>query len=198
MKSEFDWAKDPLKHFEDFYQEAVHRGLPDPNAMSLATVNSQGQPAVRVVLFKAIQHQGITFYTNYDGHKAQDLATNPKVAANFFWPQMEKQVRVQGQVQKLSRAENEAYFKTRIRNSQIGAWASNQSQEIPNVNYLNLKFQELEKKFLNQEVPCPPHWGGYVIVPSEIEFWFGRQGRMHERYVYQKTNSGWRKFMRAP
>lgn len=170
----------------------------EPTAMSLATVGKDYQPSVRVVLFKGILHGGFSFFTNYEGRKGQELITHQQASLNFFWPTLEQQIRIEGHVIQLSRTENEAYFKTRPRISQIGAWASRQSQEIPNIEHLQARFAEFEKSFDGQEVPCPANWGGYVVRPQNFEFWFGRQGRLHERYCYEKQDRGWRTFMRSP
>lgn len=195
----FDFlAHDPFKNFDILFVEAQAKGIPDPNAMSLATVDEKGVPTVRVVLFKGIINSGFSFFTNYRGKKSRDLDLNPNVCVNFFWPQLEKQVRISGKVEKLSRQENEMYFKTRPRASQIGAWTSDQSEVIPNFDFLQEKFLRFEKQFENQEVPCPPHWGGYSIQPKEIEFWFGRVGRMHERYVYTLENHQWIRSLKSP
>ena len=194
----FDFGRDPLAHFQEFLREAESKGLPEPTGMSLATATPEGQPSVRTVLFKGFYQNGITFYTNFDGRKGKELAANPKVAANFWWPVLEKQVRFEGVVEKLPRDVSEAYFATRPRLSQLGAWTSHQSSEIPDMDFLQSKLKETEKKFEGKTIPCPPHWGGFVIIPQEIEFWIGRSGRLHERYVYQKQGEGWRTFLRSP
>lgn len=194
----FDFGREPLAHFQDFLKKAQEMGLPEPTGMTLATVGSNGQPSCRTVLFKGLYQSGITFYTNYEGRKGRELLANPKACVNFWWPQLEKQVRMEGTVEKLPRDVSEAYFATRPRLSQIGAWASHQSEEIPNFEYFQKKTQEIEKKFEGKTIPCPPHWGGFVLFPQEIEFWIGHAGRLHERYVYQKQGEGWRTFMRSP
>lgn len=194
----FDFGRDPLVHFQEFLREAESKGLPEPTGMSLATATPEGTPSVRTVLFKGFYQNGITFYTNFDGRKGKELAANPKVAASFWWPVLEKQVRFEGIVEKLPRDVSEAYFATRPRLSQLGAWTSNQSSEIPDMDFLQNKLKETEKKFEGKTIPCPPHWGGFVIIPHEIEFWIGRSGRLHERYVYQKQGEGWRTFQRSP
>ena len=194
----FDFKIDPFDNFLKLYKEAQIRGVPEANAMALATVSKENQPSVRIVLFKGLYNKGFSFFTNYDGRKARDLESNSQVAATFFWPHLDQQIRIEGRTDKLSRSDSEAYFATRSRLSQIGAWASNQSEEIPSFESFQTRLDELELKFKNQLVPCPPHWGGYRIDPSEIEFWFGRPGRLHERYIYQKQNEGWRRFLRSP
>lgn len=194
----FDFGRDPLAHFQEFIREAESKGLPEPTGMSLATVNQEGQPSVRTVLFKGFYQNGITFYTNFEGRKGRELSSNPKACINFWWPILEKQVRFEGVVEKLPRDVSEAYFATRPRLSQLSAWASQQSAEIPDFDFLQSKLKEVEKKFEGKTIPCPTHWGGFVLRPEEIEFWIGRQGRLHERYVYQKQNEGWRTFLRSP
>lgn len=194
----FDFKNDPLDNFLKFYKEAQIKGVPEANAMALATVNSDKQPSVRIVFYKGLIHRGFSFYTNYSGRKGRDLEANANVAANFFWPHLDQQIRVQGIAQKLSREESEAYFATRPRLSQAGAWASQQSEVLNSLTDLQNTISDIEKKYHGQKIPCPPHWGGFVIVPEEIEFWFGKQGRLHERYVYQKEGEGWKRFLRSP
>lgn len=194
----FDFKSDPIENFLKLYKAAQIKGVPDANAMALATVNNENQPSVRIVLFKGISDGGFSFFTNYDGRKAHDIKTNNKVSANFFWPHLDQQIRIEGQVEKLSRVESEKYFSTRPRLSQIGAWASHQSEKIDSFEVLKKKLEQLESDYKGKEIPCPPHWGGYRITPSEIEFWFGKLGRLHERYVYQKNAAGWEKFLRSP
>lgn len=203
----FDFKKDPIDNFLELYKAAQIKGVPEANAMALATVNSENQPSVRIVFFKGIHHKekdkvrGFSFYTNYDGRKARDIENNNKVSANFFWPQLDQQVRIEGLVERLSRQESENYFSTRPRTSQIGAWASQQSEEIESFDTLIKKTEHFENKFRGGSVPCPPQWGGYWINSTEIEFWFGRAGRLHERYVYQKISSSdnvWSRLLRSP
>jgi pyridoxamine 5'-phosphate oxidase len=196
----FDFKIDPLENFLKYYREAQIKGVPEANAMALATVNSENQPSVRIVLYKGLINRGFSFFTNYAGRKGRDLESNPKVAANFFWPHLDQQIRLEGVVEKLPRAESEKYFASRPRLSQIGAWASHQSEALNSLDELKAETARIEKQYAGQAVPCPAHWGGYIIVPSEIEFWFGRQGRLHERYVYQKTAaaSDWKRLIRSP
>lgn len=194
----FDFKNDPIENFLKLFQAAQIRGVPDVNAMALATVNNENQPSVRIVLFKGISDGGFSFFTNYDGRKARDIENNNKVSAVFFWPHLDQQIRIEGLAERLSRSESEVYFSTRPRLSQIGAWASNQSERTESFVILQERLFGLEQKFKGQSIPCPPHWGGYRIIPAEIEFWFGKSGRLHERYVYQKTNNTWQKFLRSP
>lgn len=185
-----DFDRDPLQQFEELLKQAHDLQMPEPHAMALATV-VKDQASVRIVLFKGMIRGGLSFYTNYEGAKAKAIAANPNVAATFFWSKLAMQIRFEGAVDKLTRAESEAYFKTRPRLSQIGAWSSAQSSEIPSAEYLADRVSSFEKKFAGVEVPCPEFWGGYRLVPSKIEFWFGREGRLHDRYVFQRQGSGW-------
>jgi pyridoxamine 5'-phosphate oxidase len=166
--------------------------------MSLATINKENKPSVRIVLFKGIIRGGFSFFTNYDGRKAHDIESHKNVAANFFWSHLDQQVRIEGTVEKVTREESEAYFATRPRLSQLGAWTSNQSQKIESIAAFQKKLSDIEEKFKGQLVPCPPHWGGYRIEAQEIEIWFGKTGRLHERYVYQKSGADWIRFLRSP
>ena len=199
----FEFKKDPFENFLTLFKEAQIKGIPEANAMSLASVDENNQPSVRIVLFKKFfedeqQNRGFCFFTNYNGRKGRELAHNSKVASTFFWPHLDQQIRIEGRVQILPRVESEKYFATRPRASQLGAWASEQSSEISSYEELVGRYNSTAEKFKGQFVPCPPHWGGYVIWPHEIEFWFGKIGRLHERYVYQKLDQGWKKLMRSP
>ena len=194
----FEFKNDPIENFLSLYKEAQVKGVPEANAMALATVNADHKPSVRIVLFKGIINGGFSFYTNYDGRKAREIESNKHVAATFFWPHLDRQVRIEGTVEKISRAESEKYFATRPRLSQLGAWTSNQSEKIESFSVLQQKLDEIAKKFKGQSVTCPPHWGGYRIEASEIEFWFGKSGRLHERYVYERTGTNWNRFLRSP
>lgn len=193
-----DLSKNPFEHFDRLMKEAVKMQVPEANAMSVATVNAEGVPSVRIVYLKDVTSEGFVFYGNYKSHKGQDLDVNPNVCLNFYWPTLWQQIRINGMAVKLTPTESDAYFRTRARLSQIGAWASDQSEEIPSYDYLARRVQEYEKQFAGQEVPRPSHWGGWLVVPTEIEFWFGLQGRLHERYIYQLTENGWKTFMRSP
>jgi pyridoxamine 5'-phosphate oxidase len=195
----FDFSKDPFEHFEFLLAEAKKHVSKDHNAMALATC-VQNTPSVRTVLYKGLVRGGLSFYTNYDSQKAQELEQTKKAAALFFWAPLEEQIRVEGVVEKLTREESEAYFKTRHRLSQIGAWASAQSHRIESFEELQEKVHALEHRFKNQEVPCPPYWGGFHLLPLRFEFWFGRSGRLHERYVYERADlqSSWQTYMKSP
>lgn len=191
---------DPFLWFLDELQKAVAQKIPEPNAMQLATVSPEGFPSVRTVLFKGFVRGGFGFYTNYESPKARDLQATQKAALNFFWPTLETQIRVEGPVDLQTRAESEDYFKTRARLSQLGAWASHQSSEIPNLDWLEKRVAEFEEKFRGQDIPCPPNWGGFRLVPLRFEFWYGRQGRLHERYIFERSQESqpWRTFMKSP
>ena len=197
----FDQSVEPLIHFTRLLDEAKRRGEPEHNAMALATAGADLKPSVRIVYFKGLIRGGLSFYTNYDSEKATNLAQNNWACANFYYPTRWEQIRVTGRAEKLTRAENEDYFKSRARLSQLGAWASQQSSKIPDREYFQLKLEEFEKSFEGQDVPCPNNWGGYRIVPEEFEFWFGKDGRLHERFIYTRdarAEGGWQTSMKSP
>lgn len=194
-----DFNKDPFEQFESLLKGAFSQQIPEANAMSVATVDAKGVPSVRVVYLKEVSQGGFVFYGNYQSHKGQDLESNPNVCLNFHWPAIWQQVRITGKAEKISTAESDAYFATRERLSQIGAWASHQSEIIPDRDWLARRVQEYEKQFEGQTVPRPPHWGGWRVIPTEIEFWIGLTGRLHERYIFQKESSThWKTFLRSP
>ncbi len=196
----FDFSLDPVANFESLFQDAVAMRLPEPNAMALATSSASGEISQRTVLFKGWSEGRLTFYTNYESTKAQQMKENPRAALLFFWPQMQTQVRFSGSIDKLTRAQSEAYFATRPRLSQLGAWASHQSQRISSHQELEKKVQEFEKKFAGTSIPCPENWGGFALSPLMIEFWFGREGRLHERFVYERvsTSQKWNRYLKSP
>jgi pyridoxamine 5'-phosphate oxidase len=194
----FDFKLDPFENFRSSLKAAQLKGIPEHNAMSIATVNSSSQPSVRIVYYKGLIRGGFSFYTNYQGRKSLDLEINPNICANFFWPHLDEQIRISGIVEKLTESESDQYFATRARLSQIGAWASLQSQDLQSFDQFRERLAELEKKYAGVKVPRPPHWGGFRIVPFEIEFWFGRDGRLHERYVYSTSADGWKRSLRFP
>jgi len=172
--------------------------------MALATASSAGQPAVRTVLYKGIVRGGLSFYSNYESPKALQLESNPQAALLFLWTPLNRQMRISGRTDKLTRQESEKYFAGRPRLSQIGAWASDQSQPISAYAELEEKVQALEKKFAGLEIPCPPRWGGFRLLPEYFEFWFGKEGRLHERYVYEKVPGSdaekpkWKTYLLSP
>lgn len=187
----------PLELFQRWHQQAQGAVL-EANAMTVATVDAQGRPSARQVLLKQADEQGYVFYTNYQSAKAMALEVNPRVSLLFWWDKLERQVRIEGPVEKVSAEESDAYFASRPRNSQIGAWASSQSQAIASREELEARYAEYERQFKGQAVPRPPHWGGYRVQPERIEFWQGLPGRLHDRIVYLRTSDGWSKQRLAP
>jgi pyridoxamine 5'-phosphate oxidase len=187
----------PFDQFELWLQQAIESDQLEPTAMILSTVDENLQPHSRVVLLKEFKHDSFVFYTNYEGHKAQQMAQNSRVSLVFFWPSLERQVRVEGKVEKISEVISTSYFKSRPLDSQLGAWASPQSQLIRSSDFLEQQFQYYENKFGN-EVPKPPHWGGYCVRPTSIEFWQGRANRLHDRLLFSKEGAEWKISRLAP
>lgn len=189
---------DPLQHFATLFEEAK-RAIPvDPNAMVVATVGPDGQPSARVVLLKDFGPAGFVFFTNQESRKGRELLQHPAAALVFYWPPLERQVRVEGRVETVSDDEADAYFRTRARGSQLGAWASLQSQHLESREHLEARLAELTARYAGREVPRPPHWSGFRVVPHRIEFWQARTNRLHERLVYTRAEGGWRTEMLYP
>ena len=187
----------PLQQFEQWLNEAIRAEIPEPNAMTLATVNHDLRPSTRIVLIKGYDARGLVWYTNYDSRKGQELAGNPYAALQFHWVELERVVRIEGRVEKVSPEESDAYYQSRPLDSRIGAWASPQSQVIPGRTVLVTQAAKYGAKFLLQP-PRPPHWGGYRLVPDQWEFWQGRKSRLHDRLRYQLRNDQWVRERLAP
>lgn len=190
--SEKDVSRDPFVQFDAWFREALNSELLEPNAMTLATVNAEGQPGARIVLLKSFDEKGFVFFTNYESRKGEDLAAQPRAALLFAWLELERQVRIEGAVEKVSEAESLAYFQSRPLGSQIGAWASPQSRPISGREVLEHAVATLEKEYADAPaLPLPPFWGGYRVRPERIEFWQGRENRLHDRIRYTREGHNW-------
>ena len=197
--SDYDAVGDAIAQFRAWFAEALAAKVMDPNAMSLATASADGAPAVRTVLLKDIDDDGVVFYTNYDSAKGHDLAENPRAALLFYWPELERQVRITGPVRRVPRAASEAYFATRPIESQLSAWAARQSSEVIDRTTLEQQLDAIRQRFGTGPVPCPPNWGGYHVRAERIEFWLGRPGRLHDRLQYTRQADGsWTRVRLAP
>jgi pyridoxamine 5'-phosphate oxidase len=185
-----DLADDPVEQFARWFAKAVEAELPEPSAMTLATAAPDGQPSARMILLKGFDEHGFTFFTNYASPKARELDANPHAAMVFWWDRLERQVRVAGGVERVSHEESEAYHRTRPRLSQIGAFASSQSQVIPNREALEERFAQVQDDYAGRDVPLPANWGGYRLVPIRYEFWQGRPNRLHDRFRYTREADG--------
>jgi pyridoxamine 5'-phosphate oxidase len=182
---------EPLKRFLELFDQARKEEVHDPTAVALATSTMHGRPSLRMVLLKDASAQGFVFYTNYQSRKAGEMEANSQAAMTFYWPAMHVQIRVEGTLDRTSAEESDAYFESRPRGHRLGAWASEQSREIESEKDLEKQFAEVEDRFKDQEVPRPAHWGGYRITPESIEFWFGKENRMHQRELYTRAGNGW-------
>lgn len=185
-----DLDQDPVLQFEKWFLQAKESGMIEPNAMALATVNPEGQPSVRTVLLKFFDAEGFVFYTNYESKKAKDIEGNANVSLLFPWLDLQRQVKINGYAEKVPAAQSIKYFLSRPRGSQLGAWCSNQSSVITTRSLLQAKFDEMKRKFEGKEVPLPSFWGGYRVIPREIEFWQGRKNRLHDRFNYSLQEDG--------
>ncbi len=187
-----DINSNPFLQFKNWLQEALNSSVKEANAMTIATVDAEGKPSARIVLLKGFDENGFIFYTNYDSKKGQDLAANPHIAAVFLWKDLERQIRIEGKAKKITKAASLQYFQSRPKGSQIGAWASPQSQVIPDRSILENNVATLKEKYKDVDnLPIPNHWGGYVIVPTLIEFWQGRSSRLHDRISYKLKRENW-------
>lgn len=190
--------RDPITQFQVWLDDAIAAKLPLPEAMTLATATSDGKPSARMVLLKQVDEDGFVFFTNYNSAKAEQLDANPYAALVFYWAPLDRQVRVEGSVIRTSEQESRDYFRTRPRESQIGAWASAQSEVISGREVLEQRAQELEALYSDREIDCPEHWGGYRLRPERIEFWLSRIGRLHDRILYERDSTGWTVSRLAP
>jgi pyridoxamine 5'-phosphate oxidase len=188
--NETDVAADPMDQFTVWWNDATKSEIEEVNAMTLATATKNGMPSARIVLLKGYDPTGFIFFTNYQSHKGQELEENPHACLVFFWKELERQVRIEGTVEKISEKESDLYFQSRPRGSRIGAWASPQSTVIPGREFIEKNSSEMETKYADEAVPRPPHWGGYLVRPRLIEFWQGRSNRLHDRIRYRKSDSG--------
>ena len=195
---ERDVNQSPFIQFEKWFKEAVDGKVNEPNAMSLSTVSSEGKPSSRILLLRNFNEKGFVFYSNYTSRKGEEINANPNAAILFFWPELERQVRIEGVLEKQSAEESDMYFASRPRGSKLGAWTSEQSKVIASRNFLDEEYEKLSKKYPDESVPRPHYWGGYFLKPTAVEFWQGRPSRLHDRILYTKENSGWKIERLAP
>lgn len=194
-----DVDNDPIRQFKKWFDEAIHSEVIEPNAMVLSTVSSHHLPSSRIVLLKDISDEGLVFFTNYESRKGDDMKENPHVALLFFWPELQRQIRIEGMIEFTNQADSDEYFQSRPKASRIGAIASPQSREIPNRDFLETRVEELSDQYKDSDVvPRPEHWGGYLLKPIYFEFWQDRASRLHDRIVYKKVSDSWRITRLAP
>ena len=187
-----------MDQFEDWFRQALNAGIQEPTAMSLSTLDTEGQLASRIVLLKDFSSEGFIFYTNYESRKGRAIVAHAQVALLFFWPELERQIRIEGKAERVDPRISDAYFQSRPEGSRMGAWASPQSQVIGDRSVLENKVKEVQQRFQDQPIPRPPHWGGFLVRPQRIEFWQGRASRLHDRLMYTQVPEGWKIERLAP
>ena len=193
-----DVNENPILQFEKWFKEAVDAKVNEPNAMTVATASPEGRPSARILLLRNFDENGFVFYTNYTSRKGGEILKNPYASLLFFWPELERQVRIEGKLTKQSAEESDKYFKTRPRTSKLGAWTSEQSRVVTSRSALDEEYKKLSEKYPGEDVPRPIYWGGYILEPTSIEFWQGRPSRLHDRLLYTKEKSSWKIERLAP
>lgn len=196
--SEETVLKNPLKQFEKWFQYYIKTESVQQNAMILTTADEKAKPSARVVLLKGSSNKGFTFFTNYKSQKGKDISKNTSASLLFFWAELERQIRIEGKIKKISKAESQKYFDSRPLESRIAAWASEQSSVIPDRAYLEKRFQKFKEQFKGKKIPMPKDWGGLILIPEYFEFWQGRENRLHDRICYKKQRGNWKIFRLAP